>query len=33
LEVGDRLYVKELNAVSAPNKGSVYLTVFYGKDE
>ena len=33
LEIGERLYVKELNAVWAPTKGSVYLTVFYGKDE
>jgi len=33
LKVGDRLYVKEINAINPTTKGSVYLTVFYGKDE
>ena len=33
LPIGERLYVKELDALHPPTKGSVYLTVFYGKDE
>jgi len=33
LSIGDRLYVKELDAVNPATSGSVYVTVFYGKDD
>lgn len=32
-EIGDRLYVKNLDALVSPSKGSVNVTIFYGKDD
>lgn len=33
LAVGERLYVRYFNLLDIPTKGSVYMTVFHGKDE
>lgn len=30
---GSRLYVKQLSATGAPSTGTVYVTVFYGKED